>query len=74
MGNCITTLVINPSQPLAPIMIVSSRLHAAFDERPEKTHLMAGYFQLRPRVFVELYVAIDLWTEYVKTLPKERED
>ncbi len=63
-----------PSQPLAPIMIVSARLRAAFDERPGKTHLMAGYFQLRPRVFVELYVAVDLWSEYVKTLPKEREN
>ena len=58
-----------PSQPLAPIMIVSADLHAAFDERPEKTHLMAGYFQLRPGVFFELYVNVDLWTRYVKTLP-----
>jgi len=40
-----------PAEPLAPIMIVSSEFHAAFDERPEKTHLMAGYFQLRPQVF-----------------------
>jgi uncharacterized protein (TIGR03663 family) len=63
-----------PSQPPAPIMIVSVRLHAAFDEAPGKTHLMAGYFQLRPRVFVELYVAVNLWSDYVKTLPKERDD
>jgi uncharacterized protein (TIGR03663 family) len=63
-----------PSQPPAPIMIVSAQLHAAFDQGDAKTHLMAGYFQLRPRVFVELYVAINLWTDYVKTLPKERDD
>jgi predicted membrane-bound mannosyltransferase len=63
-----------PSQPPAPIMIVSTALHAAFDEGPNKTHLMAGYFQLRPGVFVELYVAINLWTDYIKTLPKERDD
>jgi len=62
-----------PNQPLAPIMIVSTELRAAFDERPEKTHLMAGYYQLRPSVFMELYVAVPLWTEYVKTLPPEKD-
>jgi uncharacterized protein (TIGR03663 family) len=56
-----------PEQPLAPIMIVSSTLGANFDERPGKTHLMAGYFKLRQDVFVELYVSIDLWTRYVQS-------
>ncbi|HEX4120166.1 MAG TPA: flippase activity-associated protein Agl23 [Verrucomicrobiae bacterium] len=60
-----------PDQPLVPIMIVSADLHAALDERPGKTHLMAGYFQLRPNVFMELYVSTALWAEYVKTLPPE---
>jgi uncharacterized protein (TIGR03663 family) len=60
-----------PNQPLAPIMMVSTTLHAAFDDRPEKTHLMAGYFELRPGVFFELYVNLDLWRSYIKTLPPE---
>ena len=60
-----------PNRPLAPIMIVSTTLHAAFDDRPEKTHLMAGYFELRPGVFFELYVSLDLWRAYIKTLPPE---
>jgi hypothetical protein len=46
-------------------------LRAAFDERPDKSHLMAGYFQLRPNVFMELYVSTALWAEYVKTLPPD---
>jgi hypothetical protein len=62
-----------PSQPLAPIMMVSSDLHAAFDEGPDKTHLMAGYFALRPQVFLELYVETNLWIAYVKTLPPEKD-
>ncbi len=62
-----------PAQPLAPIMIVSTDLHAAFDERPDKTHLMAGYFALRPQVFLELYVQTNLWSAYVKTLPPEKD-
>jgi hypothetical protein len=60
-------------QPLAPIMIVSASLRAAFDERPEKTHLMAGLFELRPGVFLELYVSLDLWRSYIKTLPPDTE-
>jgi hypothetical protein len=62
-----------PNQPLAPIMIVSTDLHAAFDERPGKSHLMAGYYQLRPNVFMELYVSVPLWSQYVKTLPPEKD-
>jgi len=62
-----------PAQPPAPIMIVSSALQAGFDQRPEKTHLMAGYFELRPGVFFELYVSVDLWAKYIKTLPPEKD-
>jgi len=56
-----------PDQPLPPIVIAAATLHADFDERPNKTHLMAGYFKLRPDVFLELYVSIDLWTRYVQS-------
>jgi uncharacterized protein (TIGR03663 family) len=62
-----------PAQPPAPIMIVSTALRANFDEGPKKTHLMAGYFELRPKVFFELYVDVDLWAQYVKTLPPEKD-
>ncbi|MHB8524016.1 MAG: hypothetical protein ACYDH9_25110, partial [Limisphaerales bacterium] len=62
-----------PTDPFAPVMIVSSKFQAAFDERPEKTHLMAGYFQLRPQVFLELYVDLNLWRAYVQTLPPQQE-
>jgi hypothetical protein len=34
---------------------------------------MAGYFELRPGVFLELYVSTNLWGRYVKTLPPETE-
>ena len=62
-----------PDQPPAPITIVSANLHAAFDEQPGKTHLMAGYFELRPQVFLELYVNTNLWSAYIKTLPPEKD-
>jgi uncharacterized protein (TIGR03663 family) len=62
-----------PDQPPAPIMIVSANLRANFDEQPGKTHLMAGYFELRPEDFLELYVNTNLWAAYIKTLPPEKE-
>ena len=46
------------ADPFAPVMIVSAKLHAGLDEN--KTHVMVGYFQLRPQVFLELYVEVNL--------------
>jgi len=54
--------------PFAPIMIVSAGLRAALDEK--KTHLMVGYYQLRPQTFLELYVRLDLWQEWLAHRPK----
>jgi predicted membrane-bound mannosyltransferase len=52
-----------PEDPFAPVMVVSAQFHAALDEK--KTHLMVGYFQLRPQLFFELYVELDLWKEWL---------
>jgi predicted membrane-bound mannosyltransferase len=58
-----------PADPFAPVMIVSAEFRAGLDEK--KTHLMVGYFQLRPQVFLELYVELELWKAYlVKNPPK----
>lgn len=62
-----------PAQPPAPIMIVSATLHGDFDQKPGATHLMAGYFELRPNVFFELYVQTNLWAGYVKNRPPEKD-
>lgn len=53
-----------PSDPFAPVMIVSARLQAALDEK--KTHLMVGYFELRPAVFLELYVQKEVWEAFLR--------
>jgi hypothetical protein len=53
-----------PTDPFGPVMIVSSKFQAALDEN--KTHLMAGYFELRPQVFFELYVQLDLWRTWLE--------
>jgi uncharacterized protein (TIGR03663 family) len=56
-----------PPDPYAPVMIVSSQFHAALDEKG--THIMVGYFQLRPKVFLELYVELGLWEHYLARNP-----
>ncbi len=56
-----------PEDPYAPVMIVAAGLNARLDEK--KTHLMVGYFELRPEVFLELYVELDLWKRYLADNP-----
>ncbi|EEF59704.1 flippase activity-associated protein Agl23 [Pedosphaera parvula] len=61
-----------PQDPEAPIMIASTDLHANLDKN--KTHLMVGLFELRPKTFFELYVDLDLWRTYLNTIkPKAAE-
>ena len=60
-----------PDDPFAPVMVVSAKLHAGLDEK--KTHLMIGYFQLRPELFFELYVQRDLWQEWLAHKPVSAE-
>src|ERR1035441_1760780 len=56
-----------PADPYAPVMIVSAQFHAGLDEK--QTHVMVGYFQLRPQVFLELYVELDLWKSWLAKNP-----
>jgi uncharacterized protein (TIGR03663 family) len=56
-----------PADPFAPVMIVSAKFHAGLDEK--QTHIMVGYFQLRPQVFLELYVELKLWQAYLARNP-----
>jgi predicted membrane-bound mannosyltransferase len=56
-----------PPDPYAPVMIVAARLGAALDET--KTHLMRGYFALRPGVSFELYVELGLWKQWLAQHP-----
>ncbi|HOX58507.1 MAG TPA: TIGR03663 family protein [Candidatus Paceibacterota bacterium] len=51
----------------APVMIVSAQLHAGLDEK--QTHVMVRYFELRPQVFLELYVDLKLWRDYLASNP-----
>jgi hypothetical protein len=58
-----------PSDPYAPLMIVSAQFNARLDEK--KTHLMVGYFEMRPAVFFELYVELETWKNYLSKNPPQ---
>lgn len=62
-----------PPAPYAPIVVAASGLNARLDEKSGKQWVMAGMFELRPAVFLELYVELELWKKFVATLPREQE-
>lgn len=53
-----------PEDLSAPIVIASPNLKLAFDEKG--SHVMAGYFELRPKVFLQLFVERGLWEKSLK--------
>lgn len=59
-----------PADPHAPMILASAKLGAALDEKSEGKWIMTGYYELRPNVFLELYVERGLWTRFVATLPR----
>jgi hypothetical protein len=62
------------TDPFAPVMIVSAKWGAGLDDRSGKKWLMVGYFELRPKTFLELYVQYDLWERFVQSLPPPVEE
>ncbi len=59
-----------PDDPFAPVMVVSSSLQPELAET--KTHLMVGYYQLRPQVLLGLYVEESLWRAWLETQKGDR--
>jgi hypothetical protein len=62
-----------PADAFAPIVLVSAKLNSMLDEKSNKAWIMTGYYELRPNVFLELYVEFKLWEKFVATLPRTEE-
>jgi len=56
----------------APLVIASASAHLELDARG--THIMVGYFQFRPQVFLEFYVERELWSRYLAQQPASSPD
>jgi len=57
-----------PTEPYPPVTIVSTALEPEMDQ--EKAGLMTGLYELRPGVFLELYVQSNLWSAYLQSRAK----
>ena len=57
-----------PADPSAPLVVSSPRYDAALTERLDETHLMTGYYGLRPQELVQLWVRLDLWEAHLERL------
>jgi len=56
-----------PEDVLAPVIISDVSLGLALDEKTGHRWLMAGMFELRPGVFLELYVELGLWKQLIES-------
>jgi predicted membrane-bound mannosyltransferase len=55
-----------PDDPGAAVVITNPGLASALPEGFKQSHFMAGYFSLRPQVFLELHVETNLWEEFME--------
>jgi hypothetical protein len=55
------------------VVLVSSSLDEPVTKRLDATHLMTGYFGLRPGAIYECFVRMDLWARYLKTRARPAE-
>jgi predicted membrane-bound mannosyltransferase len=57
-----------PADATAPVVICSPRYDVELTKRLESTHIMTGFFQLRPQVLAQLWVKLDLWEDHLRRL------
>jgi predicted membrane-bound mannosyltransferase len=57
-----------PAEPAAPVVISSPTFDKQLTARLGDDYLMTDYYELRPRVFAQLWVRFDLWEAYLRRL------
>ena len=55
-----------PDDPSAPVVICSPQLDAAVTEKLDDTHLMTGYYGVRPNVLALVWVRMDVWEAHLR--------
>ncbi|MHB8974856.1 MAG: hypothetical protein ACYC4N_30880, partial [Pirellulaceae bacterium] len=58
----------SPPNAPAPVVICSPQYDVELTRRLESTHIMTGFYQLRPQVLAQLWVKLDLWENYLRRL------
>jgi len=57
-----------PADARAPIVISSPEYDTELTAQLDDTHLMTGYYGMRPNVLVQLWVRMDVWEAYLRRL------
>jgi len=63
-----------PDAPWAPVVVAAAEWNVRWDERSDRRWLMTGLYELRPRVFLELYVELELWKRWLAERPRPAEE
>lgn len=58
-----------PAQITSPVVVASIKVENELEPMIQGRYVPAGYYAQRPNAFLELYVELELWKEYLKTLP-----
>ncbi|MCL4204531.1 MAG: TIGR03663 family protein [Pirellulaceae bacterium] len=57
-----------PDEAQSPIVVSSPQFDRELTERLDDTHLMTGYYSIRPSVLVQLWVRMDVWEAHLRRL------
>ncbi len=57
-----------PPDPSAAVVISSPKFDKELAAALEETHLMTGYYEIRPQVLAQLWVREDVWMAHLKAL------
>jgi len=57
-----------PDDPDAPVVLSSPQHDRALTAELDATHLMTGFYGLRPNVLVQIWVRMDLWEAHLRRL------
>jgi uncharacterized protein (TIGR03663 family) len=57
-----------PPDPSAAVVISSPKFDKDLTAALEETHLMTGYYEIRPQVLAQLWVREDVWEAYLRML------
>ncbi len=56
--------------PTAALVLASPEFEDQLALKLDKTHVMARFFRIRPGVFAEAWVRMDVWEQYLKRRPR----
>lgn len=62
-----------PETVVAPVVVAAAEWDVRWDDRSHRRWLMAGLYEIRPRVFLELYVELELWKRWLAQRSRSEE-